>query len=77
MRRRGRTGAGWLVALVLLLGLAGGGRDALDDWVDATVLPPLVAAQSAEVVDREGRLLRAYTVADGRWPEASTEPCGR
>jgi penicillin-binding protein 1C len=62
-----RRGARWLFLLVLLLGLGAWGRDRLDAWVDATVLPPLVAAQSQEVVDREGRLLRAYTVADGRW----------
>lgn len=65
---RGRgTGAGWLLALALLLGLLAWGRDAFDAWVDATVLPPLATAQSPEVVDRGGRLLRAYTVADGRW----------
>ncbi|WP_210528242.1 penicillin-binding protein 1C [Rubellimicrobium arenae] len=56
-----------LLALTLALWAVAAGRDALDAWVDATVLPPLVAAQSPEVVDRNGRLLRAYTVADGRW----------
>ncbi|EYD75280.1 Multimodular transpeptidase-transglycosylase [Rubellimicrobium mesophilum DSM 19309] len=62
-----RRGALALFALALaLFGLAAG-RDAFDAWVDATVLPPLVAAQSPEVLDRDGRLLRAYTVADGRW----------
>ena len=62
-----RRGALALFALALaLFGLAAG-RDAFDAWVEATVLPPLVAAQSPEVLDREGRLLRAYTVADGRW----------
>ena len=42
-------------------------RDGFDDWVAATVLPPLVPETSVIVEDREGRLLRAYTVADGRW----------
>ncbi|QDC08296.1 penicillin-binding protein 1C [Oceanicola sp. D3] len=43
------------------------GRDKLDDWVSATVLPPLVAETSPEVLARDGSLLRAYTVSDGRW----------
>jgi penicillin-binding protein 1C len=48
----------WLAALA---------RDRVDLWIDATVLPPLEVATSVEVRDREGALLRAYTVADGRW----------
>lgn len=63
----GGTRAPWLFLLVVLLWSAAALRDRFDDWIDATVLPPLVAAQSPEVLDREGRLLRAYTVADGRW----------
>ena len=57
----------------LIFGIAAGlwlaamGRDRVDAWIDATVLPPLVVETSVEVVDRDGRLLRAYTVADGRW----------
>lgn len=62
-----RLTAGRLLALVVLLWGAALARDAFDAWIDATVLPPLVAAQSQEVTDREGRLLRAYTIADGRW----------
>jgi penicillin-binding protein 1C len=42
-------------------------RDGFDNWVAATVLPPLVPQTSVLVEDREGELLRAYTVADGRW----------
>lgn len=56
-----------LIAFAVALGLAAAARDAVDAWVDATGLPPLVAAASPEVLDRDGRLLRAYTVADGRW----------
>jgi penicillin-binding protein 1C len=48
----------WLAAL---------GRDRLDAWVEATVLPPLTVEMSVEVLDRGGALLRPYTVADGRW----------
>jgi len=54
-----------LAALVLFA--AGLARDKLDAWVAATVLPPLVAETSPEVVARDGTLLRAYTVSDGRW----------
>ena len=42
-------------------------RDLFNDWVNATLLPPLVIDTSVEVVDRDGALLRAFTVADGRW----------
>ncbi len=47
--------------------LAAVGRDQFDDWVDATVIPPLVIETGAEVLDRHGDLLRAYQVDDGRW----------
>ena len=49
------------------LWLAAMGRDRMDDWVNATQMPVLALTTSAEVVDRDGDLLRAYTVADGRW----------
>jgi penicillin-binding protein 1C len=42
-------------------------RDTAEVWIAATVLPPLIVETSVEVVDRDGALLRAYTVADGRW----------
>lgn len=53
--------------LVAALALAGGLRDGFDDWVAATALPPLVPEAGVEVTARDGRLLRAFTVADGRW----------
>ncbi|MHC0052162.1 penicillin-binding protein 1C [Actibacterium sp. D379-3] len=56
-----------LFALVALLLAGGAARDAFDRWIDATALPPLVASTSTEVLARDGTLLRAYTVADGRW----------
>lgn len=56
-----------ILALAAGLWLAAIGRDAFDGWVAVTVLPPLVPETSVLVEDREGRLLRAYTVADGRW----------
>lgn len=59
--------ARWLLALALTLWLAALGRDRFDAWIDATVLPPLAVEMSVEVLDRDGDLLRAYTVADGRW----------
>lgn len=56
-----------LFALIALLWGGAVARDAFDDWVDATVLPPVLAETSVEVLDREGRILRGYTVEDGRW----------
>lgn len=55
------------LALAAGLWLAALARDRADDWIDATVLPPLAVQTSVEVLDRNGDLLRAYTVADGRW----------
>ena len=62
-----RMRARWAFAAAAILFLTGFGIDRLQDWVDATVLPPLVQDTSVTVLDREGQLLRAYTVADGRW----------
>ena len=59
--------ARWIIVLALGLWLAALGRDQFDAWIDATVLPPLAVEMSVEVLDRDGDLLRAYTVADGRW----------
>lgn len=61
--RKVLVGRAALVGLVLALA----GWLALDRWVAATELPPLTPATSVEVVARDGRLLRAFTVADGRW----------
>jgi penicillin-binding protein 1C len=63
MRRAARA----LIALSCLLFAGALARDELDAWVAATRLPPLVVETGAVVLDRDGRLLRAYTVADGRW----------
>jgi penicillin-binding protein 1C len=59
--------ARWLLTLAVALWLAAIGRDAVDIWIDRTDLPNLTLATSAQVLDRNGQLLRAYTVADGRW----------
>jgi len=61
MRRRALL----LVALGLFLLAAA--RDALDAWIDATELPSLALETSSEMRDRNGRLLRAFTVDNGRW----------
>jgi penicillin-binding protein 1C len=50
---------GLCAALVLGIGL--------DRWIAVTDLPPLVPDTSVEVLARDGSLLRAYTVQDGRW----------
>ena len=57
----------WVFTLALVLWAGAIARDGLDRWVDATVLPPLQVAVSTEIRDHRGHLLRAYTVADGRW----------
>ena len=61
-----------LFAVVALLFAGAYARDRLDDWVAATDLPPLEIATSTQVFDRNGALLRAYTVDDGRWRLATT-----
>lgn len=60
-------GARFLFVLAAGLGLAAFSHDRFDQWVAETVLPPLQVETSVEVLDRNGALLRAYTVADGRW----------
>ncbi|WJS84784.1 penicillin-binding protein 1C [Paracoccus sp. TOH] len=64
---RSRRVALSLMAAVLVLGIGAGARDRFDDWVDATALPRLDVPVGVEVVARDGRLLRAFQVADGRW----------
>ncbi|MDX5358383.1 MAG: penicillin-binding protein 1C [Rhodobacterales bacterium] len=54
-------------ALAAGLWLAAAARDGAEAWIDATTLPPLTVETGAEAVARDGRLLRAWTVADGRW----------
>ena len=61
------TRARWLFALAACLWLTAVVRDAGDRWVEATLLPPLVLDSSVEVLDRNGVLLRAFQVEDGRW----------
>ncbi|RMF35085.1 MAG: penicillin-binding protein 1C [Alphaproteobacteria bacterium] len=38
-----------------------------DRWIATTELPPLATATSPVVLDRQGRLLRAYTTGTGIW----------
>lgn len=59
--------ARWALALALALWAGAALRDGFDAWIAATMLPPLVPQTSVQVLDRDGNLLRAYTVADGRW----------
>ncbi len=56
-----------LLLLVAVLLSAASVRDGLDNWIAATELPSHIVDTSTEVRDRDGVLLRAYTVADGRW----------
>lgn len=48
-------------ALLIGLGVAG------ELWIATTALPSLEVELAVEVLDSEGELLRAFTVADGRW----------
>lgn len=59
----------WRLPLYLAgaLFMAALARDGIERWIDTTVLPPLAVETGAEVVARDGTLLRAFTVADGRW----------
>lgn len=57
----------WGLALVAALWGGAAARDGVDRWIAATQMPPLTVETSDEVLDRNGNLLRAYTVADGRW----------
>lgn len=56
-----------ILCLALLLGIGAGLRDRLDDWVVAVDLPRLDVPVGVEVLARDGSLLRAFQVADGRW----------
>jgi len=56
-----------LFAIALTLACLAGGRDAADRWINTTALPPLLTVTGAEVLDRNRRTLRVYTVGDGRW----------
>jgi penicillin-binding protein 1C len=58
-RRRLATLASLAVALLLAVGF--------ERWVAVTDLPPLTLETSVEVLASGGQLLRAFTVADGRW----------
>lgn len=53
-----------LAACLFAVALA---RDGLDRWVAATELPVMLTETSTEMRDRDGALLRLYTVENGRW----------
>jgi penicillin-binding protein 1C len=56
-----------LAVLAALLWVAAAGRDAADRWIDGTRIASLAPATGAEVRARDGALLRAYQVENGRW----------
>ena len=61
-----------IFAIAATAWLAAVGHDTWSDWVASTKLPPLTLETSVEVKDRNGTLLRAYTVGNGRWRLAVT-----
>lgn len=62
-------GIGSIMGVILL----GGTLMGLDHWIRMAPMPELVPAVSTTVLDRNGKLLRAYQVADGRWRLPVTE----
>ncbi len=60
MTRRRRIALG-LVGVAAFIAVAGGA------WLVALGPPPVVPDMSHSVIDREGRLLRAYATTEGRW----------
>ncbi|MCT4557746.1 MAG: penicillin-binding protein 1C [Pelagimonas sp.] len=56
-----------LCGLVLVLWSVAAAQDKTRAWIAQTHIPPLVHAVGAEIRDRNGALLRAYTVDDGTW----------
>ena len=57
----------WPLLCVVVLMAFAAARDAFNDWVDQTHLPAVLSETSVEVLDRNGQLLRAYTVENGIW----------
>ena len=57
----------WLRRALVAVGLAAALTAGFWVWVATTTLPALTPETSVTVVDRNGVLLRAYPVADGRW----------
>src|SRR5690625_251820 len=62
-------GIGSIMGVILLAGALMG----LDHWIRTAPLPELSPEVSTTVLDRNGKLLRAYQVADGRWRLPVTE----
>jgi penicillin-binding protein 1C len=57
----------WLLALVIAALAGAGGVGGFDLWVRSATLPALAPPTGQVVVDRDGRLLRAWAVEDGLW----------
>lgn len=61
-----------LLALAVVLLTVGVTRDLTQRWIASTDLPVLLSETSVEMLDRDGHLLRLYTVDDGRWRLATS-----
>ncbi|SLN31006.1 Penicillin-binding protein 1F [Roseovarius albus] len=55
------------LGLIVVLCVSIAGKLWLARWIESTELPPVLSETSTEIRDRNGALLRAYTVEDGRW----------
>jgi len=62
-----RLGAAQLFAAALALLACAGARDGFEAWVALTPMPVTQVEVGSEVLARDGSLLRAFPVADGRW----------
>ncbi|QFS84628.1 Penicillin-binding protein 1F [Roseivivax sp. THAF40] len=61
-----------LLVLALALWSLAFAHDRAEDWIAATTLPPLIPEVGVEIRDRDDRLLRAFTMGDGRWRLATS-----
>ncbi|WP_375544176.1 penicillin-binding protein 1C [Leisingera caerulea] len=55
------------LALALLIAVTVTAYRSFDTWIENTNLPLTLTETSTEVLDRNGKLLRAYPVGDGLW----------
>ncbi len=63
-----RPGKSWkrsVLSLALLIAVTSAAWRSFDAWIDHTDLPLTLTETSTEVLDRNGKLLRAYPVGDG------------
>jgi penicillin-binding protein 1C len=63
------------LALALLVAVTSSAYRSFDTWIGSTILPLTLTETSTEVLDRNGKLLRAYPVGTGLW-RLAVQPAG-